>query len=277
MEYIKDIEIGEVRKITETIKKKYNYDFSEYALSSFKRRIHRILNIHHFKSVDELIDKLVIDPTYFTIFLSELTVNVTEMYRDPSFWINLKKEILEHLFKEKEKVSIWHAGCSSGEEVISMTILLKEMNVLHRTNIIATDIDQQILKKAKKGIYHLKNMELNNKNYERANGLTKLSDYYTIKDNLVTFDSSLLNTVFFKEHNLTSQQTFAMFDLILCRNVLIYFNQSLQNKVLKNLHESLFMNSYLAIGSKESLIWCDYVNKFRCIDQEEKIYKKVIE
>lgn len=145
MEYVKDIEIEEVRKITEIIRSKYKYDFSEYALSSFKRRINRILNIHHFKSVNELVDRLILDPTYFHTFLSELTVNVTEMFRDPSFWITLRKKILEPLFQEKEKVRIWHAGCSSGEEVFSMAIYLKEMGVLERSSIIASDIDQDIL------------------------------------------------------------------------------------------------------------------------------------
>jgi chemotaxis protein methyltransferase CheR len=277
MEYVKDIEIEEVRKITGIIQSKYKYDFSEYALSSFKRRINRILNIHHFTNVDQLIDKLILEPDYFHTFLSELTVNVTEMFRDHSFWLTLRKDILIPLFKEKEKVRIWHAGCSSGEEVFSMAIYLKEMGVLNRTSIIASDIDKDILAKAKAGKYNIKNMDVNTKNYERAQGKFKLSAYYQQQDNFVTFDPTLLENIIFKEYNLTSQEAFSKFDLVLCRNVLIYFNQNLQNKVLKSIHESLFINSYLAIGSKESLIWCDHVSKFNCINNEEKIYKKVKE
>lgn len=277
MEEIKDIEIAEVRRLTESIKNKYNYDFSEYALSSFKRRISRIINIHNFKNVDDLIVKLLLDKTYFEAFLSELTVNVTEMFRDPTFWVNLRDNILPHLFKHKDKVRIWHAGCSSGEEVLSMTILLKEMGVLNQTSIIASDIDQKILTKARSSSYNLKNMELNRKNYERAKGESQLTNYYTEQDNQARFDTDLFENVIFKEYNLVSNESFSKFDIVLCRNVLIYFNQSLQNKVLKNIHESLFLGGYLAIGSKESLIWCDHVNKFNCIDNEEKIYKKVKE
>ncbi len=277
MEELRDIEISEIRRLTETIKNKYGYDFSEYALSSFKRRVGRIMSIHNFKSIDNLVTKLILDKHYFQTFLSELTVNVTEMFRDPTFWISLRNDTLPNLFKNKDKVRIWHAGCSSGEEVLSMTILLKEMGVLNRANIIASDIDQKILNKARKASYTLKNMEVNDQNYDRANGNYNLAKYYTKEGNNTIFDEDLLANVLFKEYNLVSSQSFSKFDLILCRNVLIYFNQSLQNKVLKNIHESLYLGGYLAIGSKESLIWCDAINKFNCINKEEKIYKKVKE
>ncbi len=275
MEEIQDIEITEIQRLTNTIFQKYKYDFSGYALSSFKRRVIRIMNIHKLENVDQLTQKLLISENFFHKFLSDLTVNVTEMFRDPSFWEVLKADILPCLNRRKESIRIWHAGCSSGEEVYSMTIALQEMGILEKTKIIATDIDQEIISKARKGKFSLKSMEVNEKNYQKAGGKNTLSDYYTIKGDYAHFDLNLTKNVIFKEQNLTQNEDFAKFDLILCRNVLIYFNQTLQDKVIKNFLRNLIINGFLIIGSKESLIWCEDIDKFHCIDSEEKIYKKI--
>ncbi|MCS6821265.1 MAG: protein-glutamate O-methyltransferase CheR [Microscillaceae bacterium] len=273
---MQDIEIAQLRTITDIIKKHYNYDFSNYAMSSFKRRIQRILEIHKYSSVDVLIDKLSLgDTKYFKEFLSEITVNVTEMFRDPTFWKELKENILPTIFANNRTVSIWHAGCSSGEEVYTMAIVLKEMGLLENVKIIATDIDTTILQKAREGVYPLKNMEMNIKNYQRYGGTVGLEKYYKEEGNKAIMDKSLVRDVTYKEHNLVTGGVFGKFDLILCRNVMIYFNQQLQNSVLKVFHESLFKYGYLAIGSKESLIWCEIANKFIVVNNEEKIYKKV--
>jgi chemotaxis protein methyltransferase CheR len=156
-----------------------------------------------------------------------------------------------------------------------MTILLREMGLLDRVRIVATDIDNSILAKAREGAYSMKNMELNQKNYERSKGLFTLDRYYKEQGGKAHLDKTLVKDVSFREHNLVSGAAFSKFDLILCRNVMIYFNQTLQNQVLKVFHESLFKNSYLVVGSKESLIWCEIANKFSVINNEEKVYKKI--
>lgn len=270
-----DIEIGEIRKITEVIKNNYEYDFSNYAMSSFKRRIQRVMEIYQFSSVDSLLKRVREDKPFFNDFITNITVNVTEMFRDPSFWRELRNQVLPDLIKQNRKISIWHAGCSSGEEVYSMCIMLQEMGALDQVKIIATDLDEIILEKAKLGHYQLKNMDLNGKNYVRFQGTRSLPDYYKEENGKALMDKALLKNVSFRQHDLVNGKMFFKFDLILCRNVMIYFNQTLQNEVLKKLHESLYNNGHLIIGSKESMIWSEIANKFKVINSEEKIYKKI--
>jgi chemotaxis protein methyltransferase CheR len=274
--FMQEIEISQLRALTDLIKQRYDYDFGNYAMSSFRRRIQRIIELYKFASFDALLEKLkVSDAKFFQEFLSEITVNVTEMFRDPTFWVELRENILPTMLTDNKTISIWHAGCSSGEEVYSMAITLKEMNLLDRARMVATDIDNSILAKARDGVYSAKNMEVNQKNYERAKGLYSLDTYYKEQGGKAYLDKTLVKDVSFREHNLVAEVSFAKFDLILCRNVMIYFNQTLQNQVLKVFHESLYKNSFLAIGSKESLIWCEIANKFLVVNNEEKIYKKV--
>ncbi|MCS7003817.1 MAG: protein-glutamate O-methyltransferase CheR [Cytophagales bacterium] len=270
-----DIEIADIRKLTQLIKDKYGYDFKDYAMSSFKRRIKRVIEIYKFKSVDALIQRLDTQPSFFEEFVSEITVNVTEMFRDPTFWKALRDQIIPSILLNHNKISIWHAGCSSGEEVFSMNILLSEMGILDKAKIIATDIDTSIIEKAKKGAINIKNMEVNIKNYQRFGGVASLDKYYKEVDNIAYINRELVDSVSWRKHDLVQGPVFSKFDLILCRNVMIYFNQTLQNNVLYKLHESLFKYGYLAIGSKESLIWCDIANKFIVVNNEEKIYKKI--
>ncbi len=273
-----EIEIADLRKLTSLVKDKYNYDFTNYAMSSFKRRIQRVLELDRLGSVDVLLKKLETNPAYFQTFVSEITVNVTEMFRDPSFWRVLRDKIIPTILLNHDKISIWHAGCSSGEEVLSMAILLKEMNMLDKAKIVATDLDKSILQKARAGKISMKNMDLNEKNYIRFQGQhSDMKRYYKEEDGFAILDKSLLENVSFREHDLVMGNTFSKFDLVLCRNVMIYFNQNLQNRVLHLLHDSLFKYGYLVIGSKESLIWCEIANKFIVANNEEKIYKKIKE
>ncbi len=271
---MKEIDIKDLKRITELIRERHNYDFTNYAMSSFKRRILRIMDMHNL-TLDMLFKKISTENTFFDEFLSEVTVNVTEMFRDPSFWRILRDDIIPAILLNHKSFRIWHAGCSSGEEVFSMAIMLKEMGILNDTSIIATDLDTLILDRAKSGTYPAKNMELNNKNYIRYQGTSSLDEYYTIENGKAIMDKSLLNNVSFRKHDLVTGDIFNKFDLILCRNVMIYFNQNLQNEVLKKFHESLFKYGYLIIGSKESLIWCDIANKFIVVNNEEKVYKKI--
>ncbi|MDN5203348.1 protein-glutamate O-methyltransferase CheR [Fulvivirgaceae bacterium BMA10] len=270
-----NIEITDLRKLTEFIQNKYGYDFTNYAMSSFRRRIGRVLELNKFPSIDHLIKKISSDAEFFEEFVSEITVNVTEMFRDPSFWREVRDHIIPNILLNHQSINIWHAGCSSGEEVFSMAILLREMGIEDKVKIIATDIDKSILSKAKRLSVPIKNMDLNEKNYIRFQGSENLSKYYTEQNGRAVLDTSLVENVSFREHDLVKGIVFNKFDLVLCRNVMIYFNQILQNDVLKKLHESLFRYGYLIIGSKESLIWCEIANKFIVVNNEEKIYKKI--
>ena len=269
-----DIDIADLKRISELIHQKYSYDFRNYAMSSFKRRVLRIMELKKL-SVDALLKKLTDYPPFINEFLDELTVNVTEMFRDPGFWRIMREEIIPAIMLNHKQFKIWHAGCSSGEEVISMCIMLKEMGIHGDVNLIATDLDVNILEKAKAATYPIKNMELNEKNYIRFQGTGNFKDYYKEENGNAVFNKDLLMNVSFRRHDLVVGDLFNKFDLILCRNVMIYFNQTLQNEVLKKFHESLFKYGYLAIGSKESLIWCDYANRFIVVNNEEKIYKKI--
>lgn len=275
-----DIEITDIRRLTDLIKDKYGYDFKDYAMSSFRRRIKRVLDLYKFKTVDKLIQVLNTTPGFFEEFISEITVNVTEMFRDPTFWKILKEQIIPNIILNHDRISIWHAGCSSGEEVLSMVIMLHEMGFLDKAKITATDIDTAIINKAKSASISLKNMELNQKNYTTAFGneggaSLNLKKYFRDVGQESVFEKSLLQNVTYRKHDLVQGAVFSKFDLVLCRNVMIYFNQTLQNTVLTKLHESMFKYSYLAIGSKESLIWCDIASKFIVVNNEEKIYKKI--
>lgn len=274
---MQDIEITDLRRITDLVKQNYGYDFTNYAISSFKRRVLRILELGRYPSIEHLIKRIREDESkeYKEEFLGEITVNVTEMFRDPSFWRFMRDHVVPNVLVNHNSISIWHAGCSSGEEVFSMAIMLKEMGIFDKAKIIATDLDKAILDKAKKGEYLAKNMELNEKNYIRYQGTKSITDYYKPVNGKVVMDKSLVENVSFREHDLVTGGIFNKFDLVLCRNVMIYFNQTLQNDALKKLHESLFKYGYLVIGSKESLIWCDIANKFIVVNNEEKIYKKI--
>jgi chemotaxis protein methyltransferase CheR len=271
---VQDIDIADLKKITELIHTKYGYDFRNYAMSSFKRRIIRILELKNL-SIEGLIKKLMESPNFMNEFLDELTVNVTEMFRDPGFWRVMRDEIIPGILLNHKNFKIWHAGCSSGEEVLSMAIMLKEMGIHQDVSLYATDLDVNILEKAKMATYPIKNMELNEKNYIRLEGKGSLKDYYKEENGKAVFDKSLLANATFRKHDLVTGELFNKFDLVLCRNVMIYFNQTLQNEVLKKFHESLFKYGYLAIGSKESLIWCDVANRFLVVNNEEKVYKKI--
>ena len=271
---IQDIDLVDLKRIAEVVFQKHGYDFRNYAMSSFKRRILRILELENL-TIETLVKKISDHPNYINDFLDELTVNVTEMFRDPSYWRVMREEIIPGILLNHKQFKIWHGGCSSGEEVLSMTILLKEMGILDDVTIIATDLDTTILEKAKTATFPIKNMELNEKNYIRFQGTASLKAYFAEENGKAVFQKDLFKNVSFRKHDLVVGEVFNKFDLILCRNVMIYFNQALQNEVLKKFHESLFKYGYLAIGSKESLIWCEIVNRFIVVNNEEKVYKKI--
>lgn len=267
-----DIGVSDLKSITKVIKEKYGYDFSNYAMSSFKRRIMRILEINKI-SLDILTERIINNSYTREQFLHEITVNVTEMFRDPSFW-KVSRNLLSEMFSKRDKIKIWHAGCSSGEEVYSMLIMLHEMGGVDKVEIVASDIDKSILSKAKEAKISSKNMEINIHNYQRFNGSAQLEKYFKIENDFWYFDKTLLQKVSFREIDLVKAIQFSKFDFVLCRNVLIYFNQNLQNDVLKLLHGCIFEGGILLIGNKESISGCEISSKFSLLNSEEKIFKK---
>jgi len=273
---MKEIDIEDLKRVSDALNESRNIDFSGYAFSSFKRRISRFIEINRIRDFDTFIDRIKSDHSFADYLISEITVNVTEMFRDPSFWIVLQELILPQICRNRV-INIWHAACSTGEEVYSMAILLEEAELLKHTKIVATDINNKVLETARRGIYPLKDQERNSKNYEQFMGKCKLSDYYTVNDGYVQYDKQLTENVDFRCHNLAQDGPFSTFDLILCRNVLIYFNFDLQEKVIGTFSKSMSKDSFLGIGSKESIRWC---RSYRFFDEEcyeEKIYRKTVE
>lgn len=272
---MQDIDVADLRRISELIYEKYNYDFRNYAMSSFKRRVIRILELKEL-TLPNLLNRLTDTPPFINEFIDELTVNVTEMFRDPGFWKAVRHEVLPAIRQQKKHFKIWHAGCSSGEEVVTMAMLLQELGALDDVTIIATDIDTAMLDRGRSAVYPFKNMAVNEQNYMAYRGGTSsLKAHYRQINGSAIFNPELLRNVTFMRHDLVLGQVFDQFDLILCRNVMIYFNQELQNDVLKKFYESLSPHGYLCIGSKESLIWCDYANRFTVINNDEKVYRKL--
>lgn len=273
---MQDIDIADLKRISELIYQKYNYDFRNYAMSSFKRRVVRILEVKKL-TIPGLLKSLSESPLFVDEFVDELTVNVTEMFRDPGFWKVMRNEIIPAIRASRKHFNIWHAGCSSGEEVVTMCVLLQETGILQDVSIIATDLDENMLKKAESALYPAKNMPVNEKNYLIYGGTaTNLRDTYFHQENgHAAFKREFMRPVSFLRHDLVMGQPFGEFDLVLCRNVMIYFNEALQNEVLEKFYRSLTPNGYLAIGSKESLIWCDYAKRFMVVNNDEKIYKRI--
>ena len=268
------LELKDIEKVIDAIRNSKGIDFSEYAFSSFRRRINRFLEINRIRSIDELIGKIRFEGEFTDQLIKEITVNVTEMFRDPSFWIMLRDNIIPDLAGRRQ-INIWHAACSTGEEVYSMAILLKEAGLLKKTSIVATDINDHVLEIASKGTYTVRSQEQNAKNYELFGGKGRLSDYFTAVNGSVHYDQELVEKVHFKNHNLAQDGPFALFDLIICRNVLIYFSSDLQERVIRTFGQSLTDDAYLGIGSKESINWCRSSRMFEEISVEEKIYRRV--
>lgn len=273
-EFEVDIDLGELKQITDAVQAKYGYDFSNYAMSSFKRRVILVLKKNGIKTIPILVNRIVNDPSFFDQFILDVTVNTTEMFRDPTFFKALREQVFP-ILNTRPEFNIWHAACSTGEEVLSTAILLKEEGLFNRAKIYATDINHVVLKKAASARFAARNLELYKNNYLSTDPKGKLSDYYTLEDNEIQFDKSLLQNVKFKHHDLVVDNHFFKFDLILCRNVMIYFNQQLQNRVFELMHSSMFLGGFLALGSKESLIWCRIADKFETINEAEKIFKKI--
>lgn len=269
----KMIKEQEVELLLTDLLERYGYDFTHYSRASLKRRINRLLTLDKFPSFAELRYRIRADADYLKRFVEELTVNVTEMFRDPLFYKTLRMEVLPPL-AAKPFIRIWHAGCSTGEEVFSMAILLDEANLLHKTLLYATDLNPGVLESARSGIFPLSPMKQYSENYLLSGGVYDFSTYYTAQYGHVKFNERLGRKMVFSTHNLVSDGSFNEFDLILCRNVLIYFDKDLQDRVLTLFDASLGLFSYLALGAKETLRFSSIQAKYKQLEGE-KIWQKV--
>ncbi|MCX2741728.1 CheR family methyltransferase [Pontibacter anaerobius] len=263
----------EVEALIKEIHTQYGYDFSGYSRASVYRRVKRFLGQKHLASIDELRERLFSDSFFFENFLQEVTVNVTEMFRDPTFFLSLRENVLP-ILSTYPYIKIWDAGCSTGEELFSLTILLEEAGLLGRTKIYATDINQKVLRQAKEGIFSASHMAAYTSSYYAAGGKRDFSSYYTSNYGNVKFDSSLVKNVVFYPHNLATDTSFNEFHLVVCRNVLIYFNRQLQERVLRLFDESLVSLGYLALGKKETLAMSGISSNYSILDKSNRIYRK---
>ncbi len=263
----------EVEYLIKDVYAMYGYDFSEYSRASFKRRVNRICLIDRFTSFAELRYTILNDPEYLKRFIEEITVNVTEMFRDPQFFKTLREKILPQL-GTYPLIRIWVAGCSTGEEAYSMAILLKEANLYHKSLIYGTDLNPSVLETARTGVFPLQQMKLYSENYILSGGKKDFSDYYTANYDSVKFDKSLQEKLILSTHNLVSDSSFNSFQLIICRNVLIYFDRGLQERVFRLFDNSLENLGFLALGAKETLRFSKLDKNFQQVD-DQKIWKKV--
>lgn len=265
----------EIPLFLEAVFQKYSYDFRDYSKAHVKRRLLHRMSVGRFTSISQMQEKVLRDKAFFIDLLEDLSINVTEMFRDPDFYKSFRENVVPTL-KTYPFIKIWHAGCSTGEEVYSLAILLKEEGLLDRCQVYATDFNRKVLEIAKHGIYKTQELDKFQRNYIKSGGKEKLSDYYTLKYGSIKFDQALSKHVVFADHNLVTDHVFAEVNLILCRNVLIYFNRELQNKVINLFHESLIHSGHLCLGSKESLRFTQHEHSFVDIDSRQKIFKKKI-
>ena len=263
----------EVERLIKDVYESYGYDFSLYSRASFKRRVNRICVIDRFTSFAELRYKVVNDSEYFKHFIEEITVNVTEMFRDPMFFKSLRENILPQL-GTFPLIRIWVAGCATGEEAYSLAILLKEAGLYHKCLIYGTDINPSVLETARAGVFPMYQMKTYSENYMLSGGKKDFSDYYTANYDSAKFDKSLQEKLILSTHNLVSDSSFNSFQLVICRNVLIYFDKELQERVFDLFDASLENLGYLALGSKETLRFSN-LNKFYHQIGDQKIWKKV--
>jgi len=263
----------EVRLLMEAIYLKYSYDFRNYTGASQKRRVLYALDQLKLPSISALQDKVLREPGTFALLLQFLTIPVSEMFRDPAYFLALRRQVVPHLLTYPS-LKIWVAGCSTGEEVFSLAILLREEGLLERTLIYATDINPASLEKARKGIFPIDSIKGYTANYQRAGGRRSFSDYYTAAYDAGRFDPSLCAGVIFADHSLSTDSVFAETHLVSCRNVLIYFNRELQDRALGLFHESLCHRGFLGLGAKESIDFSGYAGAFEVLSRSERIYRK---
>ncbi|MFK0090231.1 CheR family methyltransferase [Pseudomonas sp. NPDC090755] len=263
----------EIRLLIEAIYLTYSYDFRDYSGASIKRRVQHAVRQFGCSSISALQERVLHDPGMFMQLLQLLTIPVSEMFRDPEHFLAIRREVVP-LLRTWPSLKIWIAGCSTGEEVYSLAILLREEGLLERTIIYATDINPSSLDKARQGIYSMQDMLEYAENYRKAGGLRDFSEYYTAAYGNAIIDGSLRDNVTFADHSLATDSVFSETQLVSCRNVLIYFNKTLQDRAFGLFHESLCHRGFLALGSKETLDFSAYAGRFDTLARPERIYRK---
>ncbi|HET7457391.1 MAG TPA: protein-glutamate O-methyltransferase CheR [Gemmatimonadaceae bacterium] len=272
--YDPTLERIEIELLLEGIYRHYGFDFRSYAYASIRRRLWKRIEAEGLPSVSALQERVLHDPDMMNQLLLDLSINVTAMFRDPSFYVAFRNKVVP-LLRTYPFIRVWHAGCSTGEEVYSMAILLEEEGLYERARIYATDINEVVVHRAKSGIFPLDRMQEYTENYIKAGGTRSFSEYYTAKYDGALFKQELLRNVVFSQHNLVTDRSFAECTVILCRNVLIYFDKTLQERVHGLFYDSLSTFGILALGSKESLRFSKYEACYEPVSAPDKIYRKV--
>lgn len=270
MSTVADIEI---RLLVEAVFLRYGHDFRDYAPASMKRRVLQAQQRMGVASISALQERVLHDPAGFAQLLQYLTVPVSEMFRDPAYFLALRNHVVPVL-RTYPSIKVWVAGCSTGEEPYSLAILLQEEGLLERTILYATDINHASLDKARAGIFSLEHMRAFTRNYQKAGGTRSFSDYYTAAYGGALFDKGLRERITFADHSLATDAVFSETQLVSCRNVLIYFNRKLQDRALGLFHDSLSHRGFLGLGSKETLDFSAYADRFQAVSRPERIYRK---
>lgn len=263
----------ELRLLIDAVFLKYHYDFRGYAQASLRRRLRTAMTRFECSTLSQLQDRLLHEPAVFPQLLDYLTVQVSEMFRDPSYFRSLRETVVP-LLRTYPSLKIWVAGCSTGEEVYSLAILLREEGLLERTLIYATDINAQALQKAEAGVYDIDRIAGFTENHRRSGARSSLSDYYTAAYGRAVFDKALRRHIVFSDHSLATDSVFAEMQLVSCRNVLIYFNRELQDRAIGLFRESLCRRGFLGIGAKESLRFSTHAESFDELVRVDRIFQK---
>ena len=268
-----DIETIEVTLLLEAMFERYGYDFRNYSRASIERRVRQFQNKSGCSTIAEMIPKLLHDESFFRVFVQDFSITVTDMFRDPFVYLSLRKNVVP-ILQTYPFVKIWHAGCATGEEAYSLAIVLKEEGLYDRATLFATDFNDAALDVAKKGIYALDNAKKFTTNYQAAGGTASFSEYYHARYQAMAINTSLRENMTFANHNLATDSVFGEMHLILCRNVFIYFEKTLQDRVLNLFSDSLVHGGILCLGTKESLTFSNVKNRFQTIDEDARIYQK---
>jgi len=268
-----EIESIEIDLLLDGIYRRYGYDFRSYASASIRRRIWKFAEQEKLATISAVQEAVLHQSDMMDKFVLSLTVNVTTMFRDPAFFLALRNEVVP-ILKTYPMIRIWDAGCATGEEAYSMAIVLKEEGIYDRCRIYATDMNEDVLRKAKTGIFPLAHMKEYTDNYIQSGGKNSFSEYYTAKYDYAIINQELRQNIIFAQHNLVTDKSFNEFNLVLIRNVLIYFNESLRTKVLDLLHESMASFGILALGKRESLKFSKYESAYEELDSAMKLYKR---
>ncbi|MDD5035836.1 MAG: protein-glutamate O-methyltransferase CheR [Methylococcaceae bacterium] len=271
---IDNIEAIEVPLLVEAVYRRWGYDFRDYAPASLKRRIRRAVASEELPSVSALQERVLRDEACLQRFLDQVTVSVTSMFRDPGFY-RVFRQLAVPLLKKRRSLRIWHAGCAGGEEVYSMAILLHEEGLLDRARFYATDLNPAALDAAREGIYPLETMKEYTVNYQATAGKGAFSEYYQAGHGHVVMRADLSKNIVWAQHNLVTDASFNEFHLILCRNVMIYFNASLQERVHRLLYDSLAKDGLLVLGRQESLQLTPHESCYQALDSRERIYQRI--